>query len=173
MLGLFLNPSGRIGRGMWWLTGALQGILLLAWGLSIMFSFTKSAALPLSTPLLVLILIPLLWMGICANIKRYHDRSKSGFWMLISFVPVIGPIWMFIELGMLPGDSDANAFGPPPGSGKRFNGYSDDDSSAKLSKFDDEYFKNYATAKANRIAASANHQPNNSGLGKPTFGKRG
>jgi uncharacterized membrane protein YhaH (DUF805 family) len=177
MLGLFLNPSGRIGRGMWWLTGALQGALLLIWAFSIVFKAKNSVALPIPIGLLVLIGIPLLWMGICANIKRYHDRGKSGFWLFISFVPIIGPTWLFIELGMLPGDSDANAYGPPPSSGGRSIEKSDRASEAKLAKFDDEYFRNYATANANRVVANLNrpaagNRMPTAGTGKPVFGKR-
>jgi len=42
--------------------------------------------------------------------KRFHDRGKSAWWVLIAFVPLIG----FLELGMLPGDPGPNTYGPPP-----------------------------------------------------------
>jgi uncharacterized membrane protein YhaH (DUF805 family) len=45
--------------------------------------------------------------------KRFHDRGKSGWWVLIALVPVIGFVWILIELGMLPGDPLPNAYGPP------------------------------------------------------------
>lgn len=31
-------------------------------------------------------------------IRRLHDINRSGFWVLISFVPVIGWIWLLILL---------------------------------------------------------------------------
>ena len=47
-------------------------------------------------------------------IKRWHDRDKSGWWMLITLVPIIGSIWLLIELGFLAGTPGVNRFGPPP-----------------------------------------------------------
>ena len=49
--------------------------------------------------------------------KRYHDRGKSGWWYLVTFIPLIGPIWVLIELQFLSGDRGSNRFGPPPGGG--------------------------------------------------------
>ncbi len=47
-------------------------------------------------------------------IRRWHDRDKSGFWTFIGFVPVIGQVWMIVELGFLPGSDDNNRYGPSP-----------------------------------------------------------
>ncbi len=57
-------------------------------------------------------------INICSTVKRYHDRGKSGFWFFITFVPLIGGMWQFIECGMLPGDDHNNDYGAPPGSGR-------------------------------------------------------
>ena len=46
--------------------------------------------------------------------KRWHDRDKSGWWSLITLVPVIGSIWILIELGMLEGTRGGNRFGADP-----------------------------------------------------------
>jgi uncharacterized membrane protein YhaH (DUF805 family) len=48
------------------------------------------------------------------GIKRFHDRDKSGWWLLISLVPLIGPLWLLVELGFLQGSEGANRFGPDP-----------------------------------------------------------
>jgi uncharacterized membrane protein YhaH (DUF805 family) len=47
-------------------------------------------------------------------VKRYHDRNKSGWWILIVFVPVIGGLWYFIECGFLRGTPGPNTYGPDP-----------------------------------------------------------
>lgn len=65
-------------------------------------------------------LVALLWAGFtwssyAVSAKRWHDRDKSGLWSLIAFVPLIGPIWMFVECGFLPGSQGANRFGDAPG----------------------------------------------------------
>ena len=43
--------------------------------------------------------------------KRWHDRNKSGWWSLLSFVPVLGPLWVLFELGSLPGTPGKNQYG--------------------------------------------------------------
>ena len=47
--------------------------------------------------------------------KRWHDRDKSGWWMLIALVPIIGWIWALVETGFLAGTSGPNRFGADPG----------------------------------------------------------
>jgi uncharacterized membrane protein YhaH (DUF805 family) len=51
--------------------------------------------------------------AILVDIKRWHDRDKSGWWMLITLVPIIGAIWLLIELGFLKGTPGPNQFGSP------------------------------------------------------------
>src|SRR4051812_20772430 len=34
--------------------------------------------------------IPMFWICLAAQIKRWHDRDKPGWWVLISLVPLIG-----------------------------------------------------------------------------------
>ena len=54
-----------------------------------------------------IILIPYaifsIWSGIAIGIKRWHDRDKSGWWMFIVLIPIIGAIWAFVECGCLRG----------------------------------------------------------------------
>lgn len=49
------------------------------------------------------------------EIRRLHDIDKSGWWILISFVPIIGGIWLLV-LFCMAGTPGANRFGPAPGS---------------------------------------------------------
>jgi hypothetical protein len=46
--------------------------------------------------------------------KRYHDRDKSAWWILICLLPIIGGIWQLIELGCLRGTEGSNDYGPDP-----------------------------------------------------------
>ena len=48
--------------------------------------------------------------AILVDIKRWHDRDKSGWWMLITLVPIIGSSWLLIELGFLKGTPGPNRF---------------------------------------------------------------
>jgi len=64
------------------------------------------------TALLTIVnLIVVLWVGLSVQVKRWHDRDKSGWWALINLIPVIGQIWVFIECGILRGSSGDNRFG--------------------------------------------------------------
>jgi uncharacterized membrane protein YhaH (DUF805 family) len=56
----------------------------------------------------LLALIP----AIIVQLKRFHDRDKSGWWLLIGLIPIIGAIWLLIELGFLKGTPGPNRFGP-------------------------------------------------------------
>jgi hypothetical protein len=46
--------------------------------------------------------------------KRWHDRDKSAWWVLVYFIPIIGWLWSFIVAGFLRGTSGYNRFGPDP-----------------------------------------------------------
>jgi uncharacterized membrane protein YhaH (DUF805 family) len=58
--------------------------------------------------------IPMVWIELATSAKRWHDRDKSGWWYLISFIPYVGPIWIFVENGCLRGTVGPNQYGPDP-----------------------------------------------------------
>jgi len=58
--------------------------------------------------------IILLWPNLAVQAKRWHDRDKSAWWLLINLVPLIGGIWALIENGFLPGTESENRFGQNP-----------------------------------------------------------
>jgi len=61
--------------------------------------------------LAILFLVLFAWM---MQIKRWHDRGKSGWWVFINLLPIIGGLWAFIELGLLRGTPGPNEYGPDP-----------------------------------------------------------
>ena len=56
------------------------------------------------------------WMLYSLHARRWHDHNKSGWWSLVGFIPILGPLWMFFELGCLGGTDGPNDYGPAPGS---------------------------------------------------------
>ena len=62
-----------------------------------------------STIFSMAVLIPTIAVGV----RRMHDVGKSGWFMLISLVPIIGGIWLLVLL-CTDGDSSENAYGPSP-----------------------------------------------------------
>jgi uncharacterized membrane protein YhaH (DUF805 family) len=123
---LFTSFEGRIGRKEWW----IGFILLYVIQFIVYFSAVAIGIIPAdagstgaagmapgaSLALLVILLI-FLWPTLAIHAKRWHDRGKSGWWTLIALVPLIGGLWLLIELGFLRGDDAANRYGPNPVSG--------------------------------------------------------
>jgi uncharacterized membrane protein YhaH (DUF805 family) len=66
------------------------------------------------TEILGLLMLPVLIVGIIVQIKRWHDRDKSGWWVLINFIPIVGGLWSLVECGFLKGTDGPNQFGPDP-----------------------------------------------------------
>lgn len=55
------------------------------------------------------VLIP----GIAVGVRRLHDTGRSGWWMFISLIPIIGGIWLLIYL-IQDGTPGPNQYGPDP-----------------------------------------------------------
>ncbi len=51
--------------------------------------------------------------SIGVSIRRLHDINKSGWYLLLAFIPLIGAIWLLV---LMVRDSDAgdNQYGPNP-----------------------------------------------------------
>ncbi len=109
---LLFSGKGRIPRQTYW--GASISIILVFYAaiFAAMLAFGPDSDLVLAT--LAVMYIPLFWTSIAVGVKRWHDRDKSGRWILIGLIPVIGPLWTLIEAGCLPGTVGPNKYGPDP-----------------------------------------------------------
>jgi uncharacterized membrane protein YhaH (DUF805 family) len=59
--------------------------------------------------------LALLLPGLSVAIRRLHDTNRSGWWILIGLIPIIG--WIVLLVFYLqPSDTTENRFGPPPAS---------------------------------------------------------
>lgn len=115
---LFFSMTGRIGRGRWWLASIVLWVLFVG-VLGVNWTAIQDAGITApewgATRVVTTVLaVLLIWPNIAVGVKRWHDRGKSGWWMLIYLVPVIGALWALVELGFLEGDSGANEYGPDP-----------------------------------------------------------
>lgn len=54
--------------------------------------------------------------ALAVSVRRLHDTNRSGWWILVSFVPLIGGIILLV-LMCLDGTSGDNEFGPDPKQG--------------------------------------------------------
>jgi len=100
--------GGRAGRAeYWWFF--LANLLV-----SLVFQILAGAV----DALVILSLIyslALLIPGLAVAIRRLHDTNKSGWWILIALVPLVGIIVLIVFLAT-DGDPGANQYGnPDPG----------------------------------------------------------
>jgi len=114
---------GRFGRIEWWLMQIFSTMVAIA-GIFIPYlNFANETNIdwaeaanydPSQNSLTFIVTIPLLliatWMPFAASVKRYHDRGKSGLWILIAFIP-FGLLFFIIECGFFAGDDHDNYYG--------------------------------------------------------------
>jgi len=57
--------------------------------------------------------LALLLPSIAVSIRRMHDTGRSGFWILINFIPILG--WLvFLFFAIQDSQSGDNEYGPNP-----------------------------------------------------------
>ena len=105
---ILFSFEGRLGRGAFW-AWLLAANSLLAITFLLIFPVGISQAFYSSIGVLLL----LFWPSLAIQAKRWHDRDKSGWWILIGLIPILGPIWVLVENGLLPGTYGENQFGLP------------------------------------------------------------
>ncbi len=106
---LYFSSRGRIDRQRYWLVSLpLIGAQIVADML--IGSAGEPGLLVLGTLLSLATVIP----SAVITIKRLHDRGRSGWFLSIAAIPVLGVIWLAIEAGLLPGARGPNRFGPDP-----------------------------------------------------------
>jgi len=118
--------SGRLNRAKFWLILiATDLVMFVVFGvLAVMGGSSMDMAADGSMPTIgggivggivaLLVFVAAVWIGLAVGVKRYHDRGKTGWWVLIALVPVIGGLWYLIECGFLRGTVGPNIYGPDP-----------------------------------------------------------
>jgi len=51
--------------------------------------------------------------ALAVAVRRLHDTGKSGWWLFISLIPLIGSIWLLVLL-VTDGQPSENKYGPNP-----------------------------------------------------------
>ncbi|MEN8237799.1 MAG: DUF805 domain-containing protein [Actinomycetota bacterium] len=113
---LLFKFDGRINRGKFWAGAAASWAIAIAMGIlfGIAVAINSVVVWAIVVILSIAFYVVMVWMGLAISIKRWHDRGKSGWWVLIGLVPLIGGIWALVETGFLEGDSGPNEYGPDP-----------------------------------------------------------
>lgn len=110
---LLFSFQGRITRSTFWLKFSIPVMLgyLVSWFLDVKMgtSFQPGNVGVIYLAFALLAIGPTL----AVNIKRAHDRGRSGWFILLFFIPLVN-FWPIIELGFLRGTMGSNQYGPDP-----------------------------------------------------------
>lgn len=110
---LLFGFSGRITRNSYWNVTIASNVL--TW--LILFALEKvlGPGHEIAIGLIALAMLPvIMWIGTAIQVKRWHDRGKTGWMVLINLIPFIGAIWTLIECGIMDGEPGENEYGPEP-----------------------------------------------------------
>lgn len=103
---LCFSINGRINRKQYW-TFVLVAALMLVIDFAVIA--TTEATFILGIPALLFII----FVDIAVTVKRLHDTNRSGWYILVGLIPVIGAIGLIIWCGIARGDERENRYGYP------------------------------------------------------------
>ena len=113
---LLFSFQGRLNRKPYWtmaITTTVVFILLLLLAVATLREYGLEFLL-VTIAILVILYIPLIWIGLALGAKRLHDRDKSPWWLLLITIPVAGVVWYVIECGFRRGTDGNNSYGADP-----------------------------------------------------------
>lgn len=107
----FARFGGRGNRAEYWYF--FLAVLLVNLALTLLAHLFSESVLGdlievLSSVFLLFVLIP----SISVGVRRLHDINKSGWWYLLLFIPLIGPL-VLLYWAIQPGDAHSNTYGDP------------------------------------------------------------
>jgi uncharacterized membrane protein YhaH (DUF805 family) len=106
---LLFSVDGRISKKPFWIYFLCLPVLELL----LLYLLKKSDATTQKNAELIFIIV-FAYPSLAVQIKRWHDLNKSAGSTLINFIPYVGMIYAFIELGFLDGTHGENKYGPDP-----------------------------------------------------------
>jgi len=106
-IGKFADFSGRSSRPEYWYLMLPVIILLVA--AELLDMLLLNGMMVLSPILGLATFVPML----SAGMRRLHDIDRSGWWLLVALIPVVGAL-VVVYLCCQPGTTGENRFGPEP-----------------------------------------------------------
>lgn len=104
-----LKFDGRIRRKGFWMVSLGASVV------STLASLFAQGDTNIILLLIVLVIALAAWLvSLAVSVRRWHDHNKSGWWVLIGLVPLIGTIYSLVKLGFMDGDQGPNNYGPAP-----------------------------------------------------------
>lgn len=108
-LAIAFSFVGRIPRRIYWVGWSANWGWFLPYLFMVVYLLDDSL---LRRALILASYLPFFYIALALMVKRWHDRNKSGWWVFIYFVPVIGPLWLLLETGFGAGTFGPNEYGP-------------------------------------------------------------
>lgn len=117
----YADFSGRSRRKEYWMFVLLLVILgavlgMFTGGFAAMTDPTGAAAesaMGAGSIIMGLFYLAILIPAIAVQVRRFHDQDKSGWFVLLSFIPLVGGIIVLVFM-CLEGTKGENRFGPDP-----------------------------------------------------------
>lgn len=103
---LWFTNRGRLSRFTFWIAG-----LIAFAAFSVLFVFIEAA---LGRNMTLPLYPVFFWILFTLSVKRMHDRGCAWYWLLPVVIPILGPLWLFFELGLRVGTPGENQFGRDP-----------------------------------------------------------
>lgn len=105
----YCNFEGRARRSeYWWFYLFYVIVLTIASYIGTAFGGLQGARIAQS-----IVCLPLILPSLGAGARRLHDIGKSGWWLLIGLIPIVGAI-ILIVWGCQDSDPQENEYGPSP-----------------------------------------------------------
>ncbi|MDA8262802.1 MAG: DUF805 domain-containing protein [Actinomycetota bacterium] len=105
VLGQYATFSGRASRAEYWWYSLASAVALLA--LTYLLGGSRLGDL-----LIVLVDLGLFLPGLAVTVRRLHDTGRSGGWIFITLVPLVGAIVLIVMMASR-GDAANNSYGAP------------------------------------------------------------
>jgi len=105
------SPQGRLRR-----TSFLGRAVLIAAGFAGLFWAVDDLV---GRPVTLVLYPPFLAALYVVTLRRLHDVGKSAPWLLLLAIPVLGPLWLLLELLFRKGNEGENRFGADPRTNRR------------------------------------------------------
>jgi uncharacterized membrane protein YhaH (DUF805 family) len=107
----YANFEGRARRKEYWMFFLFNVLIAIVLGIvdGVLGMKTSSGFGILGTLYSLAVLVP----GIAVGVRRLHDTDKSGWWMLIALIPLLGAIVLIVFLAT-EGNGGSNRFGADP-----------------------------------------------------------
>jgi uncharacterized membrane protein YhaH (DUF805 family) len=110
VLSHYADFTGRARRKEYWMFVLFNIIFAVIAG--ILDSILGIAKLGIG-PICMLYILAMFIPSLSVGVRRLHDVGKSGWMMLIAFIPIIGAIWLLV-LMLLNSQIGENQYGPNP-----------------------------------------------------------